>query len=91
MVGLIKHRCRQEWGSCMTDQLTLDEIRQMFGGTIPEAAMDIIRAANDDTTLDDLRPALKALLVTEYAALRKRRVRVLFGQELNSKRADGQG
>lgn len=53
--------------------------------------MDIIRAANDDTTLDDLRPALKALLVTEYAALRKRRVRVLFGQELNSKRADGQG
>lgn len=75
----------------MTDKLTLDEVRRMFGGTISKTAMDLISAANDDLTLDDLRPDLEALAASENSRRRKRSFGVLFGKELNGKGADGQG
>lgn len=75
----------------MNGHLTLDEVRQMFGGAIPKVVMDIINTANDDRTLDDFRPALQALAALENATPRKRRLGVLFGKELNGEHADGHG
>ena len=74
----------------MTNNLTLDEVRQMFGGTIPKAAMDIISVANDSMTLDDLRVSLEALAASEHAAPTKRSFNVLFGKELNDEHTDAQ-
>ncbi|QBX34670.1 hypothetical protein E4191_08075 [Paracoccus liaowanqingii] len=75
----------------MTDKLTLDDVRQMFGGTIPKSALNIISVANDNVTLDDLRHTLEGLAALEHAAPRKRSLGVLFGKELNDEHADGQG
>lgn len=75
----------------MTDNPTLEEVRRMFGGTIPQAAMDIINDAGDDTAPEDLRRALAALAASAHAAPKKRRFRVLFGKELNGQRTDGKG
>lgn len=74
----------------MTNKLTLDEVRRMFGGAIPKAAMDIINDAGDDAAPDDLRLALEALAASSHATPKKRRFRVLFGKELNGEPADGQ-
>ena len=75
----------------MTDNFTLDDVRRMFGGTIPKAAMNIICGANDTSTLEGLRPELEALAASAYAAPKKRSFRILFGKELNGGRVDGQG
>lgn len=75
----------------MTDKLTLDEVRRMFGGTIPKSAMDIIRVANDAVTLDDLRLTLEAMAASEHGGPKRASPGVLFGAELNDEGRDGQG
>ncbi|MGZ3216703.1 hypothetical protein [Paracoccus sp. T5] len=74
----------------MTEKLTLDDVRRMFGGAIPKVAKDIIDGADEGVTLDDLRPELEALAAPEHADPRRRRFRVLFGKELNGEPGDEQ-
>lgn len=91
MLTVVKHANYTRRGYLMTDKLTLDEVRRMFGGTMPKFAMNIISVANDDVKLDDLRPTLKAMAASEHAAPRRASFGVLFGEELNDERPDGHG
>lgn len=75
----------------MTDKLTLDDVRRMFGGTIPKSAMDIIRVANDAVTLDDLRLTLESMAASEHDGPKRAGPGVLFGKELNDEGRDGKG
>lgn len=74
----------------MTDKLNIDDVRRMFGGTIPKVARDIINGADEGVSLDDLRPELEALAAPEHGDPNKRRFRVLFGKELNGEPSDAQ-